>query len=174
MSMTDLKALALSCEIGARKLPAAPQLRRCTSQYPLFFSLSSWVSAGVFPVCRQSFERERTSSHEEVNGAELLDAGVDRFLQALWAADVHGADADHFGPFPRRHDVLRHALGLGDVAADDAGVGAEVDHGADLGAADGAVAASAEDDFVGWGEKERVLVSQLEARESEVGRWGGL
>lgn len=41
--------------------------------------------------------------------------------------------------------------GFGGVAADYAGVGAEVNEGADLGAADAAGAAGAEEDFVFWG-----------------------
>lgn len=86
--------------------------------------------------------------HEEINGTKLLDTRIDRSLQALRTADVDCANAEDFRAFARRHDVFGHALCLFHVAPDDAGVCAQVHQGTHLGAADGAVTAGAEDDFV--------------------------
>lgn len=87
-------------------------------------------------------------SHDEVEAPELLDASAHRCFEARHLAHVDGADAEDFRARSRRGDVAGHAFGLVDVAADDAGGGAEVNHCSDLGAADCACAAGAEDDFV--------------------------
>jgi hypothetical protein len=86
--------------------------------------------------------------HEEINGPKLFDTRIDGLLQTLWTADVDGANAEDFRTRARGHDVFGHAFRLFHVAADYAGICAQVDHGADLGTADGAVSAGAEDDFV--------------------------
>jgi len=77
-----------------------------------------------------------------------LRALVRCVLQALRIPHVDSAEAEDFGALSGGRYVFSHAFCFLDIAADDAGVGAEVDEGADLGAADGPGAASAEDDFV--------------------------
>jgi hypothetical protein len=59
---------------------------------------------------------------------------------------VHAADAYDFGTRADLCDLLRRILRLGDVASDDAGVCAEVNERASLGAADVAGAAGHESD----------------------------
>ena len=66
MSMTDLKALAESCSIGARKLPAAPALGR--------ISIDSLLTD--------------TDVHHKVNVAQLGHASLHRLCEALRAANV--------------------------------------------------------------------------------------
>ncbi len=87
-------------------------------------------------------------SHAEINASELLHTHFHRLVQTLRTSDVDRANAQHLGAGASRHERPGHGLGLLDVATDDAGVGAEVDQGSDLGAADGAVAAGAEDHLV--------------------------
>ena len=86
--------------------------------------------------------------HQEIHAPKLLHAGIHRLLQTLKTPHVHTAQPKYLRSLSRGRDVLRNAVGLLDVPSDDAGVGAEVDEGADLGGADAAVAAGAEDDFV--------------------------
>ena len=90
------------------------------------------------------------SIHNEIDPAKRFDTLRHRRVQAVHASDIHAPDADYFGPLPSRGDVFGHRLCLLGVAADDECVGAEVHQGTHLGAADGAGAAGAEDDFVGW------------------------
>ena len=69
----------------------------------------------------------------------------------MYAADVDVADAEDAGAGADFGNLFGGGLGLFDAAADDAGVGAEVDHGPGLGAADGARSAGDEEDPVGFG-----------------------
>lgn len=69
-------------------------------------------------------------------------------MEAFDTAHVNGSDAEDFGAFASGGDVAGHSFGLFDVAADYAGVCAEMDHCSHLGAADGTCAAGAEYDFV--------------------------
>ncbi len=70
-------------------------------------------------------------------------------VRSTYAPHINTAEAEHAGARTGGGNVLGDALGLLDVAADDAGVGAEVDEGAGLGAADGAGAAGDEEDAAG-------------------------
>lgn len=72
-------------------------------------------------------------------------------MRPTYAAHINTAEPQHAGARAGGGDVLGDALSLLDVAADDAGVGAQVDEGAGLGAADGAGAAGDEEDAAGWG-----------------------
>ena len=93
--------------------------------------------------------KEGQGVHYEIYPSQLLGAFGGSFVQALGFPDVNGADTEDLRAGPRGGDVFGHGFCFFNVAADDAGVCAEVDEGADLGAADGAGAAGAEDDFVG-------------------------
>jgi len=137
MSMTDLKALGLSWFMGARKLPAAPAL------------LGGGVSMGG--ICLGCGRRWIGSAHYEIDASELLDAFLYGALQAGDISHVYGAEAEDFGAGAGGGDVEGRALCFLDVASDYAGVCAEVDHCSYLGAADGAAASGAEDDFVVYG-----------------------
>ena len=86
--------------------------------------------------------------HHIVNFPELLDALLYGFLQALHVPDINCSDTQHFCSFPSGSYILGHAFCFLDIASHYAGVGAEVDEGSDLSAADGSCAACAEDYFV--------------------------
>ena len=93
-------------------------------------------------------KEEGGDSHNEVETPELLYASAYRGFEALDLSHIDGSDPQDFGARPRRRDVGCHAGGLFLVAPDDAGVGAQVHHGPNLGAAYGAGTAGTEDDFV--------------------------
>ena len=118
MSMTDLKALGERAVRGARKLPAAPALWRGGL-------VMGWLcgegGGGMVDV------------HHVVDAAEVMDAALDGLLEAFDLADVDVAEAEDFGAGACGRDRGGHGFGFGDVAADDAGVGAEVDEGPHLG-----------------------------------------
>jgi hypothetical protein len=66
-----------------------------------------------------------------------------------YTPNVDATEAEHAGARADLGDLLRDGLSLLNIAADNAGVGAEVDEGPSLGAADGSRAASDEEDAVG-------------------------
>ena len=136
MSMTDLKALALSWLMGARKLPAAPAL---------FSFCQSYTTPGFRPVtsCRQEVDL-----HHIIYSPKFADTFFNRLLQAFHIPHVYCTDAEHSRTIARCGEVFGHGFGLLDVASYDAGVCAEVEEGSDLSAADCASAAGAEDDAV--------------------------
>ena len=70
--------------------------------------------------------------HHVVNSSQLIHTPLHRFLKALVLPHVDVAQSKDFGAFACGGDVCGHRLGFGDIAADDAGVGAEVDESADL------------------------------------------
>ena len=136
MSMTDLKALGLSWFMGARKLPAAPALLR-------------WGSVNNGYGRNEGTEFGRFGGlHYEIDTSESFDAFLYGVLEAFDTAHVNGSETEDFGAFACGGDVAGHSFGFFDVAADYAGVGAEMDHCSYLGAADRAGAAGAEYDFV--------------------------
>jgi len=132
MSMTDLKAFGESWARGTRKLPAAPALK--DNGVSVDASLGHTVG-------------ERENKHEKVNATEFFHAGVNCFLETLYAPNVNGPNANNSATLARGSNVLCHPLRLLDIAADDAGVGAQMNEGADLDRADTAIASSAEDNF---------------------------
>jgi hypothetical protein len=107
--MTDLKALADSCSMEARKLPAAPALSRIISTR---IEMTLQLVVGV---------------HDKINTSKLLDTALDCLLQVVELAHVHRANADNLGTRPGSRNVLSDTLGLLYIATDDAGVGAEMD-----------------------------------------------
>ena len=72
--------------------------------------------------------------------------------------NVYPSDANHFGPLPDLGDLLRGSLGLRNIAADNASVGAEMDQGSSLRTADRAGASGDKDDSVSCIEKSTWLV----------------
>ena len=60
------------------------------------------------------------------------------------------ADADHTGAAPDLCNLLGRGLGLLDAAADDAGIGSEMDERTGLRAANRSRSAGDEQDAVGW------------------------
>lgn len=127
--MTDLNALTDSWLIEAKKLPAAPALRQ-VSDHPEQYPPSEYA-------------------HYEVDGAQFLDTALDGILDTLDLAHIHGPDANDLRTLSGRGDIARGRLGLFNIPTDNTGVGAQVNHGAYLGAADGACATGTEDDLVG-------------------------
>ena len=108
-----------------------------------------WYGMGLVNI--MVFERRGSGwgiLHQEINTPEFIDAAVDGLLKGVDAADVDAAHANDFGAGAGGGDVFGDGGCFLFIAADDAGVGAEVDEGADLGGADAAVAAGAEDHFV--------------------------
>lgn len=151
---------ASSCPIRRRRLPICPVLR-CALDQIRQRRLDRVIAAQDIDV-DDALQRIRAdlvhrrqeiagrARNDKVDAAELLCAAVRGGLEEFWFAHVDGANADDLCAGPCRRDVCGHGLGFLDVAADDAGVRAEGDEGADLGGADGACAASAEDYFVVW------------------------
>ena len=133
ISMTALNALADSWFIDARKLPAAPALKPDCQPNSTKVHVS-W--------------RSQKRIHGEINPTQLLDTAIDGGLQAVEAAYVNVTNADNFGARSRSGNIFGHRLCLLNVAADYAGVGTQINHGADLGATDGASAACTEDHLV--------------------------
>jgi hypothetical protein len=86
--------------------------------------------------------------HAEIYASELFDTRLDGFLQAGWASHVDRSDAKDLWAGTGGHERLGHGFGFLDVSADNAGIGAEMDHCSHLGAADAAVATCAEDNFI--------------------------
>lgn len=86
--------------------------------------------------------------HDEVDGAELLSTAFSGSLQVIEFANIDSTDTDDLGAWSNSCHLSSDALGLLDVAADDAGIGAEVNQSTNLGTADCASSAGAEDDFV--------------------------
>lgn len=72
-------------------------------------------------------------------------------MQGVELPHVDSPNANHFGTWSRRGDILGHPLSFLDISPNYARVGAEVDESADLRAADGSGAAGTEDDLVVWG-----------------------
>lgn len=90
------------------------------------------------------------NTHDKINRPKLFCTSIRCSLQALWIPHVDVSETKHLCARSRRRNVGSDALRLLDLATDDAGICAEVDEGADLGAANCACAASAKDDFVCW------------------------
>jgi hypothetical protein len=67
-----------------------------------------------------------------------------------YVPNIDAAQAQHLGPRAHFGDLSGGLLGLLDAAANDAGVGTEMDQGAGLSAADGAGTAGDEEDTAGW------------------------
>ena len=93
--------------------------------------------------------------HNIVDAPQLLDTAAGGIIEALYLSHIHGSDADHLGSRAGGRNVFGNLLGLLDIAADDACVGAEVDESADLRAAYRASAAGAKDYFILWTENEQ-------------------
>lgn len=93
--------------------------------------------------------RVRLFVHNIINPTELPNSPLGRLRQALEAANIHPSKTDDLRSFARRLEVLCHCLGLLDIAADDGGVGSQVNEGSYLSRADRACATGAEDNFSG-------------------------
>ena len=106
MSITDLKALAESWLIEARKLPAAP-------------ALESTMSA----VARSLLLIEE-HLHGKIKSTQLLDTTLDGIIQAVKLAHIHSPNADDFGTRTDRGNVLSCAFGLFDISTDDTRISA--------------------------------------------------
>ena len=92
------------------------------------------VCNDFFRGCVSSLERGvRVHVHYVVDPSELAHAALHRFLETFYPSYVDVSKPKNFRSVACGGNVFRHALGLGDIAADDTGVGAEVDEGADLG-----------------------------------------
>jgi hypothetical protein len=90
----------------------------------------------------------RGYKHHKVYPSQLLCTSCGSFVQALRLPNVHGPETNNFRSWSRSGNILGHCLCFLNIAAYDAGIGAEVNESAHLGAADRAGAAGAEDDFV--------------------------
>lgn len=106
MSITDLKALAESWLIEARKLPAAP-------------ALESSVSVILRP-----FSSIEQHLHGKIKSSQLVDTTLDGIIQAVKFAHIHGPNADDFGTRTDRGNVLSYAFGLLDISTDDTRISA--------------------------------------------------
>jgi hypothetical protein len=155
------------------RLPIRPTLRRRRNQMrqrrlhrvvaPQQININDTlepIGADVVDALQEVAGRAR---NHKVDGAQLGHAPRRRRLQLVHLPHVDAAETQHARPWPCCRDVGGHGLGFGDVAPQDAGVGAEVYKSAHLGAADGAGAAGAEDDFVVW-----------EGERSAIGNWSGM
>lgn len=78
-----------------------------------------------------------------------MEAGL---LKATYVPHIDIADAEHPGAAPDLCDLLGRRLGLLDTAADNAGIGSEMDERTGLSTADGSCSARDEQDAVGWDE----------------------
>ena len=93
---------------------------------------------------------EDVDLHDKINCPQFPHACLYRLFQTLQASYIHLSDADDLRTLSCSRNVLCHGLGLGGVPAYDASIGAEMDDGAYLGAADCAGATGTEDDFPSW------------------------
>jgi hypothetical protein len=90
----------------------------------------------------------RAALHDEVDTSKLPDTTVCGTFQALGITDIGCANSNDLGPWASGSNVARHVLGLLDIAAHNAGVGTQMDQGANLSAADGTRTSSAEDHLI--------------------------
>lgn len=91
--------------------------------------------------------------HYKIDPSEFLHTLLHSRLHALDTPHINRSQAQDLGAPPRGSDVLGHVLRFLDISPDDASVSAEMDHGSDLGATDGASATGAKNDLVFWDEQ---------------------
>lgn len=86
--------------------------------------------------------------HDEIDGAEFLSTAIRGSLQVIELANIDSANTNDLGAGSNGCHFFSNALGLLDIAADDAGIGAEVNQSTNLGTANSAGSTGAENDFV--------------------------
>lgn len=84
-------------------------------------------------------------------------------VSEAYTPDIYGTDAEDLRALANRSDLLCDALRLLHVASDDARIGAQVDQGFGLDAADGACSSCHEHDLVVWDTKPRVSSQRCDA-----------
>lgn len=141
MSITDLKALTESWLMEARKLPAAPAL-----QVHIDVSKVHSGNRSKHGNIRRA-QRWSDGIHYIVDPAEFLDTAVNCIFQTVELAHIDRSDSNDLCTWSHRGNVFGGLFGLFDISADNASIRAQMDQRANLGAADRACAARAEDDF---------------------------
>lgn len=115
----------------ARKLPAAPALYKV--------QVSETVPTGTITA---------GDIHNKVNRTKLLNTALGGSLKIIEFTNIDCANADYFGARSDGGHVSGSGFSLFNIATDDAGICAEVNQSAYLGAADSTGATSAENDLV--------------------------
>lgn len=87
-------------------------------------------------------------SHHVIYPPELLHTFLYSGLHTINTPDINRPETQNLSARPRRSYVLGHFLRLLDISPNDAGISAEMDHGSDLGATDGASATRAKHDLI--------------------------